>query len=234
MNYDFFKSYSSYGEDAIFAGVLKRLSWIMQDNLFDYNTYIDIGSFHPVKESNTYFLNQLGWGGTLIDPNSYFNALVHELRPHDILYNYAVDSESGTREFHMFGDMDSSNSLSKDFVNRKISSQHTNVGWTKQVQAKTINEIVDMHTYHFERVPFFINLDIEGVDLDVIKTYDKADKTPFIMIEDDSNEIFGSSEIKSVMIDKGYVPISTTFLTTLYLDVESRFYPNLKKIGMFE
>jgi FkbM family methyltransferase len=234
MEYDKFESYSSYGEDAMLNGVIKRLSWIMQKNLFDQNTYIDIGSFHPVKESNTYFLYKNGWAGTLVDPNSYFNVLVHELRPHDILYNCAVDTVSGTREFYMFGDTDSSNTLSKEFADRKISSQHTGVSWTAQVPTKTLDDIIAIHLEYFQRTPFLLNIDIEGLDLDVIKTYSHDVRIPFIMIEDDSMKTFTDSPIRKIMSEKKYIPIATTFLTTLYVDEESKYYPNLKKIGMFE
>lgn len=234
MEYDKFESYSSYGEDAMLNGVIKRLSWIMDKNLFDQNTYIDIGSFHPVKESNTYFLYKLGWAGTLVDPNSYFNVLVHELRPHDILYNCAVDIESGTKEFYMFGDTDSSNTLSPEFAERKRNSQHTNVSWTAQVPTKTIDEVIQIHLEYFQRTPFFLNIDIEGLDLEVIKTYSHDYKIPFIMIEDDSMDSFDQSPIRKVMEGKGYVPVATTFLTTLYIDKKSKYFKNLKKIGMFE
>jgi FkbM family methyltransferase len=234
MEYEKFESYSSYGEDAMLNGVIKRLSWIMQKNLFDQNTYIDIGSFHPVKESNTYFLYKHGWAGTLVDPNSYFNVLVHELRPHDILYNCAVDTTSGTKEFYMFGDTDSSNTLSKEFADRKIASQHTGISWTAQVPAKTLNDIINIHLEYFQRTPFLLNIDIEGLDLDVIKTYQHDVRIPFIMIEDDAMRTFTDSPIRQIMAEKGYLPIATTFLTTLYIDEQSKYYPNLKKIGIFE
>lgn len=206
----------------------------MQKNLFDQNTYIDIGSFHPVKESNTYFLYKLGWAGTLVDPNSYFNVLVHELRPHDILYNCAVDTEAGTKNFYMFGDTDSSNTLSTEFAERKRNSQHTGIGWTAQVPTKTLNDIITIHLNYFQRTPFFMNIDIEGKDFDVIKTYSHDVRIPFIMLEDDSNCIFTSSPIRDFMNSINYVPVATTFLTTLYIDKDSQYYPNLKKIGMFE
>lgn len=234
MEYDKFESYSSYGEDAMLNGVLKRLSWIMQKNLFDQKTYIDIGSFHPVKESNTYFLYKLGWSGTLVDPNSYFNVLVHELRPHDILYNCAVDVTPGIKEFYMFGDTDSSNTLSKEFAERKIESQHTGISWTAQVPSKTIDDIISIHIEYFQKTPFLLNIDIEGLDLDVIKTYSHDVRIPFIMIEDDSQKVFNNSPIRNFMEEKEYMPIATTFLTTLYIDTQSKYFPNLKKIGMFE
>lgn len=234
MDYEKFESYSSYGEDAILNGVFKRLSWIMQQNLFEQNTYIDIGSFHPVKESNTYFLYKLGWFGTLVDPNSYMNVLVHELRPNDILYNCAADVSSGTKDFFMFGNSDSSNTMSLEFAERKINSQHTDISWTAHVETKTINEIIDLHIEYFQRVPMFMNIDIEGLDLSVIETYDANFRIPFIMIEDDSMKIFDKSEIRKVMASKGYIPVATTFLTTLYIDLKSNYYKNIKKIGTFE
>lgn len=234
MEYKKFESYSSYGEDSIFNGVLKRLSWIMQKDLFVSNTYIDIGSFHPVMDSNTYFLYKNGWYGTLVDPNSYFNALVHELRPNDILYNYAVDSTPGTKTFYMFGNTDSSNTLSSEFANRKENSQHTPVGWTAEVQTVTVDEIIKIHLEYFQKTPFFMNIDIEGKDFDVIKSYSHDVRIPFIMLEDDSNTIFDDSPIRSHMRNIGYTPIASTFLTTLYIDSQSRYFNHIKKIGMFE
>lgn len=234
MEYEKFESYSSYGEDALFNGILKRLSWIMQEDLFEKKTYIDIGSFHPVRESNTYFLYKLGWFGTLVDPNNYFNVLVHELRPHDIIYNCAIDIESGSKDFYMFGNIDSSNTLSPEFAERKKNSQHTGVGWTAHVQTKTINEIISIHLDYFHKAPFLLNLDIEGLDHEVIKTYTHDVKIPFIMIEDDSMDMFNSSEIRNTMQQKGYVPIASSFLTTIYMDCESRYSQHIKKIGMFE
>lgn len=234
MEYEKFESYSSYGEDAILNGIIKRLSWLMQKDLFEQNTYIDIGSFHPVKESNTYFLYKQGWYGTLVDPNNYFNILVNELRPNDILYNCAVDIISGTKDFYMFGNIDSSNTMSKEFAERKTKSQHTEVGWTTHVPTKTLDEIISIHIDYFQRTPFFMNIDIEGLDHEVIKTYTHDVKIPFIMIEDDSMDMFNGSPIRATMKEKGYMPVATSFLTTLYIDSDSKYYPYIKKIGMFE
>lgn len=234
MQYESFQSYSSYGEDAVFNGILKRLSWLMQKDLFEPNTYIDIGSFHPVKESNTYFLYKHGWYGTLVDPNSYMNVLVHELRPNDILYNCAVDIESGTKDFFMFGNNDSSNTMSSEFAERKIKSQHTNVSWTAKVETKTIDEIISIHLDYFQKTPLFMNIDIEGLDHEVIKTYSHDVRIPFIMIEDDSMKIFDESPIRKTMLKKGYLPIATTFLTTLYIDSKSKYNDYMDKIGVFE
>lgn len=234
MSYTYFESYSSYGEDSILNGAMKRLSWLMEKDLFEQNTYIDIGSFHPVKESNTYFLYKNKWCGTLVDPNSYFNSLVHELRPNDILYNCAVDINSGVKDFYMFGDMDSSNTISANFAERKKNSQHTGVSWVSKVPTKTINEIISIHISYFRQIPFFMNIDIEGMDFDVIQTYTHDARIPFIMVEDDSMNMFDNSQIRDFMNKKEYAPIATSLLSTLYIDKNSIYYPYTKKIGRFE
>jgi FkbM family methyltransferase len=231
INYEKFQSNSSYGEDAILNGVFKRLSWIMQENLFESKTYIDIGAFHPVKESNTYFLYQKGWYGTLIEPNSYMNVLTHEIRPNDILLNFAVDVEEGEKTLYIFGEVDSSNTLSKDFAERKRRAQGTDIGWTAQVQAYTINQIITKHVQYFNKTPFFLNIDVEGLDLDVISTYSHDVRIPFIMIEDETMESFFESPIKNIMAGKDYIPIAASFLSTLYLDKKSKYTKHLKKIG---
>ena len=231
MGYKTFKSYSSYGEDALFNGILKRLSWIMEKDLFKPSTYIDIGAFHPIKESNTYFLYKRGWFGTLIEPNSYINVLTHEARPKDILLNYAVDVEEGEKTFYMFGNIDSSNTLSEEFALKKQESQSTDIAWKAQVKTKTINQIITQHISYFGSSPVFMNIDIEGLDLDVIKTYTHDVRIPFIMIEDDSIDPFGNSPTKEFMMSIDYYPIATTFLTTIYIDKQSKYYPHIKKIG---
>jgi hypothetical protein len=36
------------------------------------------------------------------------------------------------------------------------------------------------------------------------------------------------------MLEKGYYPLATSLLTTLYIDMSSEYYKHTKKIGMFE
>lgn len=235
MKYNNFKSYSSYGEDAIFNGILKRLSWIMQEDLFSYRTYLDVGAFHPVKESDTYALYELGWRGTLVEPNSYFNVVVDESRPYDNLLNVAVNVEPGTAELIMFSGGDSSNTLSTDFANRKSLAQNTEIKNKIVVECLTIEQIILNHVECFEQVPFVMNIDIEGLDLDVIRTYPEYLDIPFVFIEDAILESFSEvSSIRSVMNEKGYAPIATTLLTTLYLKKDSRYFKHITKIGEFE
>lgn len=235
MEYNSFKSYSMYGEDAIFNGILKRLSWIMNEDLFSYRTYLDIGAFHPIKDSDTYALYLMGWRGTLVEPNKYFNVLVDENRYEDRLLNIAVNIESGTADLLVFSGGDSSNTLSVDFANRKTLAQNTEVQEIVPVECKTVDTIIQDHIDHFGETPFVMNIDIEGLDTAVIKTYSEDFAIPFIFIEDDILQCFSeSSEIRGIMMSKGYVPIATTLLSTLYINTSSKYYGYIKNIGEFE
>ena len=52
-------SFSSDGEDVVLMKYLSRIK---------KGYYIDIGSHHPVKHSNTFLFYLLGWKGVCIDP----------------------------------------------------------------------------------------------------------------------------------------------------------------------
>ena len=78
-----------------------------------------------------------------------------------------------------------------------------------------------------------MNIDIEGLDYEVIKTYSHEHKVPFIMIEDDSIKPFSDSPIRSFMNSINYEPIATSFLTTIYVYKNSKYYDNLFKIGQY-
>ena len=54
------KYYSQYGEDKEIAKFFEKKR---------NGVYFDIGCFHPIKYSNTYFLFKKGWRGTNIDVN---------------------------------------------------------------------------------------------------------------------------------------------------------------------
>lgn len=234
MSHRSFKSHSSYGEDAMLNGVLEHLSFVTGKNMLSPKTYIDLGSFHPIEYSNTFFLYNNGWTGTLVEPNIYFNQDIKENRPNDMLLNCAVGLESGKKDFYFFSNSGSSNTTSLEYAQRIAESQKIKDFSTLSVSVKTIKEIIDEHIKNFRSVPFFISIDIEGSDLDVISDYPINIRIPFIMIEDISNGIFTNSPIREVLKTKGYLPIATTFVTTLYVDAESSYFLDIQKIGKYD
>lgn len=79
-------SFSQHGEDIFLDQHFKSIS-----NGF----YIDIGSSHPFRISNTYSLYRKGWSGVAVDPIPIFKSLFKLWRPRDVFVNKGVAPESG-------------------------------------------------------------------------------------------------------------------------------------------
>jgi hypothetical protein len=77
-------SYSQFGEDAVVDGVMGARH--------PRGFYVDVGSFHPIKWSNTYRFYLAGWHGICVDPNPAFTELWKKTRPRDTFLNLAITS----------------------------------------------------------------------------------------------------------------------------------------------
>ncbi len=230
---DFFTSYSHYGEDSMLSGVFKRLSWVMNQDLFLPKTYIDLGCYLPIHDSNTYFLYNLGWSGTMIDANPAMESFIKNDRPRDIFFNFAATADSLTESIilNIFDDMDSSNTTSIDFLNKISYSQNKTSIKSISVKTKTLAEIIDIHIANFDCIPFLINIDIEGEDYNTLSSYNWKYRPPFILVEDDLLGAFENSKIKEIMKENSYSIISSNFITSLYVDEHTDYFLNIKNLG---
>jgi FkbM family methyltransferase len=170
-----------------------------------------------------------------VEPNTIFNSLVAEYRNGDHLLNVAVAPVSGVADFIVFEEGGSSNTLSQEFADRKVLAQRTGIRSRRAVDCMTIKEVIDFHVGKFGQIPFILKLDIEGLDYDVMKTFPKTADIPFISIEDDEIDPFNpNSRIRALMSEKGYAPVATSVLSTLYVKKDSIYYKKIKLIGQFE
>lgn len=229
-----FISNSAYGEDAMLFGLLDRLKSITHINMFAKNSYIDIGCYHPVIDNNTAFLYQIGWRGTLVDPNPALKPEIDKYRIFDTFLELAVDISPGIKEFMMFNDANSTNTLHKEFVEKLKKSSGQEITKILNVECITIDQVFKKHIDRFENPPMILNIDIEGMDYDVISSYSFKYRPLFILIEDDVLGSFEGSKIKTFMETKNYKLVSSNFLTGIYMDVSSPFYKDLKKIGFYD
>jgi len=61
--------------------------------------YVDVGAWHPVRDSVTAWFYEIGWRGVNIEPNPEYFAPLAEARTDDINLPVLVGGESGKREF---------------------------------------------------------------------------------------------------------------------------------------
>jgi FkbM family methyltransferase len=229
-----FISNSCYGEDAMLFGLMDRLKSMSHVDLFAKSTYIDIGCFHPVIDNNTAFLYNLGWRGTLVDPNPVIKDEIAKYRFLDQYLEVAVDISTGIKDLYIFADTSSINTLDKNFSEKLSKGGRLDIQKTISVECITIEDVFDKHISKFNYPPTVLNIDIEGMDYDVISSYSFKYRPLFILIEDDILGSFNGSKIKTFMENKEYCIVSSNFLTGIYMDMTSPLFKDLKKIGFYD
>ena len=83
-------------------------------------SFIDIGAWHPVRGSNTYFFYKRGWRGINVEPNPEFISEFRRIRGEDITVNAAVSSTSGALTYHRFSDGQLNGFLTQNIVDYHI------------------------------------------------------------------------------------------------------------------
>jgi FkbM family methyltransferase len=230
------KSYSTFGEDAIFEGICRRLEWVKGESL-GAKSYIDIGAFHPEIDSNVcHFYKERGWAGSTFEPNTIHNYYFETGRPRDKFYNFAVSDQSALVDFYIFSAGDNSNTINPDFANHKKKAQRTPVETVRQVQTITLDEVFDLHREIFGDC-FLLSIDAEGEDAKIINGSLFNNYRPaFIMIEDKPTVAFmpNLGIIRSLLAERNYFPIASSLMTTIYVDGLDGISNELVKMGRFD
>jgi FkbM family methyltransferase len=216
--------YSFYGEDAVIQGILDKYKF---DNGEDFNlSYIDIGAWRPIKGSNTYFLYKKGIQGTVVEPNPYFKKLWDSVRPRDQYLQFGC-SNSSKENLQIFYSSAASNTMHLEFMNKISTEQKLKISNQLEVDCLTLKEIILLHQ-KLTPTPFLLDIDIEGLDFEVIKTFNFEEKLrpSLIMIEEwlDQNENIYLSKIFKYLESKDYLLIGKTMLTSVYIDKHSKLY----------
>lgn len=205
-------TYSSHGEDSICVAILERLG-------IKNGSYLEVGAYHPSIASNSALLKDLGWNGALVEPNPYMANLLREARPGDAVFEFAC-GKPGEATLHMFSDWASSNSIDEVFAERISTGQGIEVARTIRVEVKTISEVVRLMELQGFYKPELVSIDVEGMDFEVLSTFDFDYWKPTIfVIEDidlDLSDVM-SSPIYRFMISNGYRIISHALISSIYI-----------------
>ena len=208
-------SYSQYGEDVLIEQALERLR-VHKSDVY----YLDIGSNHPFYLSNTYYFYKNGGKGVCIEPDELLYESFKKKRPRDVCINVGVSTDD--KKFADFYLMTANvlNTFSLDEA-EKISDMGTyKIKNSIRVPMQNINEIFEDS---LERLPNFISLDVEGLDLKILETLDFNRYRPSIFcIETLSYSENGKQEKNQKIIDfmktKNYSIFADTYVNTIFVD----------------
>ena len=202
FNRHYVRSYSQYGEDLIINDFFKRY--------FDIKgNYLDIGAFHPKMISNTHLLHTLGWRGTIIDLDDFKIDLFKRNRKGKVntLKRVVIPGYSGQKESYSvykfkkpFSEIDT--------LDRKVAEEITSrLGLEfieEKVESVGINDLLKEQKFNF------VNIDIEGVDEEVILSIDFNNiKLPELIVFESWKPLSGITSVE-YLENNGYMHLFTS------------------------
>lgn len=187
-------SYSQEGEDLI----LNKLFNNKKTGL-----YVDVGAYHPVKFSNTYFFYKRGWSGINIDAMPGSMRLFRRKRKRDINIESGIAMHETSVMYYRFEES-AYNTFSEELAERnKGISQYKDA---VSVRCQPLSYFLRKHIESSQKIDF-MSIDVEGYDLEVLKSNDWEKFVPkVILIEDHAFniEIPSHSKVFNYLKEKGY------------------------------
>lgn len=150
-------SYAQNGEDVLIDRVFQQ----------EKGFFVDVGASHPVYESVTKHLSNLGWRGINIEPDSETYAALVNDRPKDINLHCAVGKSPGVVTFHRLPNryMSTTNEAHLDALGARVRS----LSMPEQVQMRSLAGIV---AEFVDGVVDLLKIDAEGSEQEVIEGAD--------------------------------------------------------------
>jgi FkbM family methyltransferase len=167
-------SYSQEGED----GILKRVFAGQRTGFF-----VDIGAHHPKRYSNTYYFYLYGWRGINVDPAPGTTQMFNQVRPRDINIEAAVANGNESLTYYEF-DEPTLNGFSKEISQSRNENGPYKILNERKVQTAKLSEILDRHLPPGQKIDF-LNIDVEGLDLEVLQSNDWEKYQPTIILAED-------------------------------------------------
>ena len=202
-------SYSQEGED----GILRRV-FAGQPTGF----YVDIGAHHPKRFSNTYSFYLLGWRGINVDPAPGGMRLFNKLRPRDVNVEAAVANGHETLTYHEFEEPTLSGFSRPMSLGRDERGPYKIIR-QREIKTVTLAEILDEHLPDGQTIDF-LNIDVEGLELEVLESNDWTKYQPTIIMAEDLGihqmPTNGESPVERLLRQLGYELFAKTVNTLIF------------------
>ena len=170
--------------------------------------YVDVGCYHPLDGNNTQLLYRNGWSGINFDINYYSVKLFDFLRKRDLNIHSGISRKKSKLTMYYRKEINMLNTLDK-----KIAKIHFRNGYKKKnIQVNTLNFFISKKFKKLNRIDF-INIDVEGYELDVLKSLNFSTYKPqLICIEihnikkmyDTNYKYLKSNDVYNYLINKKY------------------------------
>lgn len=203
--------------------VEKELVWKFFDQKRE-GVFVEVGANDPVAGSQTWLLEQNGWRGVLVEPQSAHCARLRQQRKDSQIFQVACSSPAMEGEMDLLlAEQDGSSTLQ-----RQRDTHGLKFIGTERVKVTTLNKVLE--SAGVEKIDF-LSLDVEGHEIEVMRGMDFERHRPaLILIEDGVRDLSKHRFLKS----HGYKLVKRTTINNWYVPRESDFKMNslVEKIGL--
>jgi FkbM family methyltransferase len=207
------EAYAQDGEDLILDRLLRGQV---------VGTFVDIGAHHPIRFSNTYLFYRRGWRGINVDAQPGSMRPFRQIRSEDTNIEVGVGSTPGSFPYFRF-DEPALNTF--DPIEAKL----------KDAKPYHLLEVVNVPVCRLddilgESLPKgsaidFLSVDVEGRDLDVLKSNDWGRFRPrFVLAETLRTDLLTLDKCPTVAFlgEVDYTPVCKAYNTTFFERSEGR------------
>jgi len=211
-------AYSQEGEDRILFSLFSLLN-------IKSGFYVDVGAHHPYKYSNTCLCHKQGWRGINIDASAEAIAVFRKMRPKDINVDVGVGEKSEMLRYYVF-DEPALNTFDAKVAQNVVNNSPYRIIEERIVEVMPLSQILDIYLPKRQQIDL-LTVDVEGKDLDVLKSNDWARYVPFCVLVEfhsgfDQKEGFSfdevlASETTKYLQSKGYSVFAKTLNTIFFI-----------------
>jgi FkbM family methyltransferase len=202
-------AYSQEGEDLILERIFER-----QPSGF----YVDVGAHHPTRFSNTYIFYLRGWSGVNIDAAPGSMKPFRATRPRDANIEAIIGSGREQVTFYIYKEPALNSTLPPE--QRGIDPTKYPVARQVRLTSRPLAEIL-AETVPPGQVIDFLTIDVEGMDLQVLRSNDWSRFRPKYVLAEEM-KASGNGSVTEYMATNGYSVYCRTMNTIFFGDNQNK------------
>jgi FkbM family methyltransferase len=171
--------------------------------------FVECGANHPVNFNQTWFLEQQGWTGVLIELNPELCALLRAHRPNSRTIEAAVGSPAQTGEIEVRLAQAHGHTSVRPAGDIKLSDR------TLRVPLRTLDSM--LAESGLTRIDF-LSIDVEGLEIDVLHGFDLQKWKPRLIFMEDEFENYSKHKH---LVARGYKLVRRTSYNNWYVPRET-------------
>ncbi|EHR70636.1 hypothetical protein BurJ1DRAFT_1772 [Burkholderiales bacterium JOSHI_001] len=172
--------------------------------------YVEVGSHHPIRFSNTYNFYRRGWRGLCIDPVPGLVRRFARWRPRDIALELGIAESAGSLTFHLFNEP-ALNTFSPELAAERDGRNNWAIVERRTVPVQPLAAVLAQHLPADVQAIDFMSIDVEGMDLQVLRSNDWTRYRPRIVVTeclDSRMSNWPTDPVVQFMAQQQYFPVA--------------------------